>query len=276
MAAVNSFENYLSDIGSFGFLSQEEERTLIEKAQKGDRASRDRVVSSNLRYVVNVAKKFQDRGVDLEDLVCAGNIGLVKAVDKFDPSKGTRFITCADFWIKAEIRMEIGNGRRIHIPHNYEQLIPQIWALYQSRPRNMNHGSVIQWICDTLGIKRQILISIMNATGGFKSLDCAIDSEDDGRCLHDIVEDQWTQNPEESALENDACRKVSMILEGIPSVEKKVLRLRYGIGESKPMTYNEISLRLGLTREGIRQAEKRGKRRFAESENWRQVEDYCA
>ncbi len=276
MAAASSFENYLSGIGSFGFLSQEEERILIKKAQEGDKASRDKVISSNLRYVVNVAKKFQDRGVEFEDLVCAGNIGLVKAVDKFDLSKGTRFITCADFWIKAEIRMEIGTARRIHIPHNYEQLIPQIWSLYQSRPKNMNHGCILQWIGDTLGIKRQMLISIMNATGGFKSLDDSIDSEGDGRCLHDVVEDRWMQNPEESALDSDASQKVNMILERIPSLENKVLKLRYGIGETRPMTYSEISLKLGLTREGIRQAEKRGKRRFAEKENWCQVEDYCA
>ena len=263
MKEYNPFANYLKSLEKFEFLDASTERQLIMKAQGGNLKARDRLVSSNLRFVVNQAKKLAGKGADIEDLVCAGNMGLVKAVDRFDLSKDVRFITFAAYWIYAEMKAELSSSRMIHIPHNSELLFSKVVRMEKELDSSMGTDEKCGIIARTLGTNEALVKSLLASSRSFLSLDAQIDGTEEFS-LYECIEDDRTKNPSDEAIENDVMEKFSRIVDSLPPDEREVLVKHYGLFGNEKKSLDEISSgwKCRITREGIRNKEKKAFRRF--------------
>lgn len=272
MKEFNSFGNYLKSLEKYEFLTAEEERKLIKKAQAGNSVARDKVICANLRFVVDQAKKMARKcgNADIEDLINAGNLGLVKAISKFDLSRNVRFITCAIFWIRAEMSDEIGASNPIRLPHNCMVKLPGIKALEKELPSGISENEKYDILAQRLGMTKKGVMAILASSRGISSLD-AIESEEDDFNLYSSVSDNRYQDPADSLVKADAVDRLNEMVRTLPEDERKVIESHYGLRTGKGMSLEEIARTWDrdITREGIRQKELRAMRRFREEENMR-------
>ena len=270
MNEYNPFDNYLKSLKNCKFLTAEEERNLIKKAQAGDKKASDRVVEANLRFVVNRAKKMKEKGcrADIEELVAAGNIGLTIAVSKFDLKKGTRFITFAAFWIKAEMNAEAGKVNSIHLPHNCQVKLPKVLAAEESLPKNMDYSAKCQAIARRVGATKKTIEAILEATASISSLDSVVADDEDAN-LYSFIGDNSACDPLDEIIENEMNEKLNKVLRKLPDDERMVIENHYGLNGHRKMSFEEIAGKWGknITREGIRQKELKAIKKFRESEN---------
>lgn len=270
MNEYNPFDNYLKSLKNCKFLSAEEERDLIKKAQAGDKKARDKVVEANLRFVVNRAKKMKEKGcrADIEELVAAGNVGLTIAVSKFDLKKGTRFITCAAFWIMAEMNAEAGKVNSIHLPHNCQVKLPKVLAAEESLPKDMNYSEKCKVIADRVGATKKTVEAILEATASISSLDSVV-ADDEDTNLYSFIGDNTARDPLDEIIEKEMGENLNKVLRKLPVDERMVLENHYGLNGHRKMSFEEIARMWGknITREGIRQKELKAIKRFCESDN---------
>ena len=273
MKEYNPFANYLKSLEKFEFLDASTERQLIEKAQGGNMKARGRLVSANLRFVVNQAKKMAGKGADIEDLVCAGNMGLVKAVDRFDLSKDVRFITFAAYWIHAEMKAELSSSRMIHIPHNSELLFSKVVRMEKELDSSMGTDEKCRIIAGRLGTNENLVKSLFESSRAFLSLDARIDGTEEF-CLYECIEDDRTRNPSDVVIENDVMEKFSSVIESLPPDEREVLVKHYGLFGNEKKSLDEISSewKCRISREGIRIKEKKAFRKFTDGANLKYFE----
>ena len=227
--------------------------------EENDPLARERLVRSNLRLVVNIAKRYTGRGMSLGDLIEEGNLGLIKAVDYFDPDRGTRFSTYAAWWIKQSIkRALLENVQPVHIPTYMVALINQ-WrrtaAVLENKlgrtPDVQEMANIIRLPLRKAKIIHQIVKILSSAKGAYSS-----DDSDDEQMLETTLEDQSTGKPEEALVADEEQTKVLRLLNEIEPRESNVLRLHYGLDGRKPMSLRQIGEELGLTRERIRQIQR--------------------
>ena len=277
MKDFNSFENYLNELGKFQFLTAEEERELLIKAQSGNKKAMEKIVHANLRFVVDQAKKMLRTGcnVDIEDLIAAGNIGLVKAVSKFKMEKEVRFITCASYWILAEMREEIGKNHAIRLPHNCQVMLSKIRAAEEELPEGISREEGYEYIACKTGTTKKTVRAILESTGIMISLDSLVTADGDGS-LYDFVEDPYTADPLDAVIANDLSENFRKVYKSLPADEQKVLECHFGLKTGEPMSLDEIARNWTskITREGIRQKELKALRRFSKAENISYFEDY--
>ncbi|TWT78214.1 RNA polymerase sigma factor SigA [Posidoniimonas polymericola] len=248
-------ETYLREINETALLSANEEKELAVKIGNGDTQARDRMVRANLRLVVNIARGYSGKGLGLQDLIEEGNLGLLRAVEGFDPAMGTRFSTYASYWIKQSIkRALINTGKTIRIPAYMVELLSK-WRRASSRlTEELGRSPTPEEIARVLGLPKKKLpiikkaIKIYNATP-------QTDQTEAGWTLGDMVMDEDQLSPDEAMVENDSLRHVLEMLKTMDEREATVLKLRFGLGGIEPRTLKEIGLQLGLTRERVRQIE---------------------
>ncbi|MBK7878736.1 MAG: RNA polymerase sigma factor RpoD/SigA [Planctomycetes bacterium] len=256
MSAERCLETYLQEINEVPLLSPEEEVALGRRIQSGDLAAREHMIRANLRLVVSVAKMYTDRGLSLQDLIAEGNIGLMKAAEKFDPAAGCRFSTYGTWWIKQSIRRALTNTvKPVRVPSYMSELISRWRVVSQELAYLLGRAPTVEEVAEELGIpeenwpllKRTITVSGM---GPQVSLDLLTQGQD-------TVEDAGTQSPDEQLLNADLIAKLGELLDVIDEREATILRLRYGLGTSDgaSMTLKEIGKVVGLTRERVRQIE---------------------
>lgn len=263
-AAQSPLETYLREINETSLLSAKEELELAEQIGKGDVLARDRMVRANLRLVVNIARGYTGKGLGLQDLIEEGNLGLLRAVEGFDPTVGTRFSTYASYWIKQSIkRALINSAKTIRIPAYMVELLSK-WRRATARlTEELGRTPTNEEVARVLGLPKKKLPIIRKAIRISNSTPQS-DQTDAGWSLGEMVMDERLKSPDETMLDHDILRHAMELLGGLDEREATVLRLRFGLGGCEPKTLKEIGAELGLTRERVRQIETEALRRLAD------------
>jgi len=264
-AVQTPLETYLREINETALLSAREERELAVSIGEGNLAARDRMVRANLRLVVNIARGYSGKGLALQDLIEEGNLGLLRAVEGFDPAMGTRFSTYASYWIKQSIkRALINTGKTIRIPAYMVELLSK-WRRANARlTEELDRTPTPEEIARVLGLPKKKLpiikkaIKIYNATPH-------TDQAEAGWTLGDMVMDERQQSPDDALVESDSLTHVMEMLQTMDQREATVLRMRFGIGGHEARTLKEIGEEMGLTRERVRQIETEALNKMADS-----------
>ncbi len=258
-------ETYLREINETLLLTQEEEQRLARAIEQGDLESRDRMVRANLRLVVNIARGYTGKGLGLQDLIEEGNLGLLRAVEGFDPAMGTRFSTYASYWIKQSIkRALINSGKTIRIPAYMVELLSK-WRRASLRlSEELGRTPTPEEVARILGLPRKKLPIIKKAIM-INNLTPQTDQPDVGWTLSEMIMDERSRSPDEEMLESDNLSFVMEQLELMDERESKVLKMRFGLAGYDPRTLKEIGESLGLTRERVRQIETEALNRLGES-----------
>ena len=253
----STLQIYLQEINSAPLLSADEEKELARRIiEDNDPQARDRMIRSNLRLVVNIAKKYGHRGMPLSDLIEEGNLGLMRAVEGIDPGHGSRFSTYASWWIKQAIKRALINAvQPIHIPAYMVEMIARWKQTTLEFEEEHGHSPTLEEMSQALEIPHRKLKIIRRAVKAFSS-PSQMSSADDSSGLQEMLEDDKTPRPEEAVFNADELQTIKTLLDKIDEREAEVLRLRFGLDQDEPLTLKEIGKQVGLTRERVRQIEK--------------------
>jgi len=248
---------YFDDIASSKPLSREREVELAARIQHGDMVARDEMVQANLRFVVDVAKKYQNRGLSLSDLISAGNLGLLTAAERFDGTKGYKFISYAVWWIRQSILQSIAeHARTVRLPLNKVSLLKDISKASRKLGQGRESDPDIEEIAEELDVPAQEVLETMLSARTVRSLDEAFE-EDDERSLLNILADGNQETPDEDVLRNSAREQLEEVLSGLDERELRIIRLYFGLDGNEALTLEQIGGLMGLTRERVRQLKER-------------------
>ena len=267
---------YLKEIGRENLLKPEEEPELAKRILAGDKEAKDKLISSNLRLVVNIAKHYVGRGMQLLDLIQEGNLGLMKAVEKFDYTKGFKFSTYATWWIRQAITRAIADqARTIRIPVHMVETINKITRAQRQLVQELGREPTAEEISQKLGgiLTPEKIRDIQRIAIEPISLETPIGEEDDSH-LGDFIEDKDTISPSEHTTKVLLSQQLDKILEDLTDRERKVIRLRYGLDNNQPLTLEEVGKQFGVTRERIRQIEAKAIRKLRHPTRIKQLGDY--
>ena len=246
---------YLRDAAKYELLTADEETDLAVRIADGDEAARKRLICCNLRLVVSIAKRYQGRGLPFLDLIQEGNLGLIKAVEKFDYTKGYKFSTYATWWIRQAVSRSIADDSRlIRIPVHMFELINSISKVSKTLNQQLGREATDEEIAEILKITPKKVKEARKYGENVVSLDTPVSEEDDGR-LGDFIPDESTPSPEDEVTILMLREAIEETLKTLEPREAEVLRLRFGIGQDRAYTLDEIGKQLGVTRERIRQIE---------------------
>ncbi len=257
MAVESTLQIYLGEINTAPLLTADEEKMLARRIiEHSDPEARDRMIRSNLRLVVNIAKKYSKRGMPLSDLIEEGNLGLLRAVEGFDPEQGSRFSTYASWWIKQAIKRALINTvQPIHIPAYMVEMIARWKQIAVEMEDKSGRAPSFEEMCEALEMPPRKVKIIRRAVKAFSS-PSQMPSGDESLSLNEMLEDDKTPRPDEAVFNADEIETIIRLLGEIDVREAEVLRLRFGLNQNEPMTLKEIGQRVGLTRERVRQIEK--------------------
>ena len=269
---------YLKEINKVPLLTREEEIELSQKAKQGDKAARDKMIMANLRFVVRVAKKYQNHGLDLTDLISEGNIGLINAIEKFEPSRGYHFISYAVWWINQSILKALSEkSRAIRLPLNRANELVRIEYASNLINGTLSETEEVEQISKMLNMPEVKVRELLAINNGMVSFDSKVSgSESDNSVFGDYFEDETYSRPEETTVENALKSDMNKLLKTLKPNEARVLRLRYGLGGYKPMSLQEIGEKCNLTKERVRQIEKKAIVRLQNPSRMKRLEGYIA
>ena len=254
-AVEGPLATYLREINATALLTAGEEKELAERIAKNDAAARDHMIRANLRLVVNIARGYTGRGLALADLIEEGNLGLLRAVEGFDPSLNTRFSTYGSYWIKQSIKRAIINtARTVRVPAYLIDLISKWRRTVRTLTDALGRQPCNEEVAAVLGLSKKKLAAVQKA---LRANVATVGSDDgDGWTLADSLPDGNSAEPDAELVTNELRVRAVMLLDGMDSREATVIRLRFGLTEEEPKTLKEIGERMGLTRERVRQIER--------------------
>lgn len=269
-AVQSGLQLYLRQINESPLLTADEEKALARRIiANNDPAARERMVRSNLRLVVNIAKHYVGRGLSLPDLIEEGNIGLLKAVEGFDPDNGSRFSTYASWWIKQAIKRALINSvQPIHIPAYMIEMMSKFRQAMRELEGRLDRLPTTEELSEHLKMSVKKLKIIRKAVKAYHSptqFSSGGGGGDDEMSLSDVVQDTNTPSPDESVCGTDELRQLGDLLENIDERAAKILKLRYGLEGQDPMTLKQIGQTIGLTRERVRQIEHQALRKLRDA-----------
>jgi RNA polymerase primary sigma factor len=273
----NILSIYLKEINRIPLLSREEEDRFARLAASGDESAKHRLVKSNLRFVVNVAKKYQNQGLPLSDLISEGNIGLMNAIERYDVEKGYHFISYAVWWIRQAILKAIcEKSRMLRLPLNRANELVQIQkaqkeiAIVKGEEADMNE------VARLVNMDTSHVHDILNISKELVSLESPVYAEKDSSELGDFIEDKGYKHPEEMLVEESLKADINAVLKTISRKEAQIIEYRFGLNGNSPLSLKEIGDRYNLTKERIRQIEKKALRRLQHPSRMKVLEAYTA
>ena len=265
---------YLKEIGRIPLLTSDEEFEYARRAVDGDEEAKRILAESNLRLVVSIAKRYVGRGMLFLDLIQEGNIGLMKAVDKFDPEKGYKFSTYATWWIRQAITRALADqARTIRVPVHMVETINKLARVQRQLTQDLNREPTDEEIAKKLGISVDKVREVYKISQDPVSLETPIGEEDDSH-LGDFIRDERTVSPEEYATEELLKEELAGVLLTLTDREEKVLRLRFGLDDGQCRTLEEVGQIFGVTRERIRQIEAKALRKLRHPSRSRKLKDF--
>jgi RNA polymerase primary sigma factor len=253
---LTSLETYLREINATPLLTAQQEKQLARGIEEGDTEARDQMVRANLRLVVNIARSYAGRGLDLQDLIAEGNLGLLHAVERFDYTLNIRFSTYASYWIKEAIKRALTNtSKTIRIPGYMVQLLSEWRRATAKLHDELGRAPTHEEIADSLGVPHKKLAIIEKAIRVYNALPQTEQAEA-GWSIGNLIVDDRAKAPDKAMAETEETRQVLKMLDQLDERSATVLRLRFGLGKEEPKTLLEIGEFLGLTRERVRQIER--------------------
>jgi len=273
----NVLSIYLKEINRIPLLSREDEDKYARAAATGDQKARDMLVKSNLRFVVNVAKKYQNQGLPLADLISEGNIGLINAIERYDVDKGYHFISYAVWWIRQAILKAIcEKSRMIRLPLNRANELVQIEKARKMIEGVMTEDEEIREIARLLEMEPEHVADIVAVSRELVSLETPVFDERDSSVVGDFVENSTYVAPEDYVVEQNLKDDINAVLRTLSDKEREVVEYRFGLNGRRAMSLKEIGDRFHLTKERIRQIEKNALRRLSQPNRAELLESYVA
>jgi len=272
----NILSMYLKEINRIPLLTREEENELAKKAAQGDQSARDKMVESNLRFVVNVAKKYQNQGLPLIDLINEGNIGLMNAIEKYDVERGYHFISYAVWWIRQAILKAIcEKSRTVRLPLNRANELLQIQKMQRELLHESGEDPTAEEIGKELGMNAQLVDDLLSISREIVSLDAPVFGDPGNSTVGDFIEDNYTSAEDvlmSKSLKDDINEALSILSEK----ERDIIEMRFGLNGAIPMSLKEIGELYNLTKERIRQIEKKAIERMRQPARTQALQSYTA
>jgi len=271
-----SLDQYLQEIGKVNLLTPDEEVDLAIKIRKGDGDAQEKLVRANLRFVVSVAKQFQNKGLSLGDLINEGNLGLIKAAKRFDETRGFKFISYAVWWIRQGIMSALANHQRaVRLPLNRVNNLTKISKAYRDleqeyerKPTTEELAKILEWTTEEVAYALQI-------SARYVSMDAPLKSGDENKnSLMDVLPNDNQPLPDKALMNDSLKNEVTNILSTLDAREAEVIRLSFGIGRNQKATLAEIGDRFNLTRERIRQIKEKALRKLRDSKRSDRLKAY--
>lgn len=274
---TNVLSIYLREINKVPLLSREEEDRYARAAALGDQAAKDMLVKGNLRFVVNVAKRYQNQGIPLSDLISEGNIGLINAIERYDVDKGYHFISYAVWWIRQAILKAIcEKSRMIRLPLNRANELVQIEKARKYVSAGLSEDGEIAEIARMLDMDAAHVADLVNVSRDLVSLETPVFDERDSSVLGDFVENGNYTSPDDYVIEQGLKEDINSVLDTLTEKESEVVQYRFGLNGRRAMSLKEIGDRFHLTKERIRQIEKAALKRLSVPGRAEVLEGYVA
>ncbi len=272
--STDAIRSYLYEIGRIPLLTGDEEKILAKRIEKGDEEATQLLITANLRLVVSIAKKYSKSGLELLDLIQEGNIGLMRAVEKFDYTKGFKFSTYATWWIRQAITRAIADqARTIRVPVHMIETINKFNKVNNSLTTRLGRPPKDEEIAKEMDIELEKVAEIRKIKQNPTSLSTPIGEEKDSK-LQDVIADDWSQSPEEFATSEYLKNQLKDILDTLQDRERRVLSLRFGLDDGVSRTLEEVGKEFGVTRERIRQIEAKALKKLKEKSTQQKLDDY--
>jgi RNA polymerase primary sigma factor len=272
--STDAIRSYLYEIGKIPLLNAEEEVILAKRIEKGEKEASQLLITANLRLVVSIAKKYSKSGLELLDLIQEGNIGLMRAVEKFDYHKGFKFSTYATWWIRQAITRAIADqARTIRVPVHMIETINKFNKVNGTLTTRLGRQPTDEEIAKEMDIDIEKIAEIRKIKQNPSSLATPIGDEKDSK-LQDILPDEWSQSPEDFATSEYLKNQLKDILDSLQDRERRVLALRFGLTDGVTRTLEEVGREFGVTRERIRQIEAKALKKLKEKSSEQNLNDY--
>lgn len=273
----NVLSMYLREINRIPLLSREEENEYATRAAAGDEKAKEILAKSNLRFVVNVAKKYQNQGLPLADLIAEGNIGLLSAIDHYDVTKGYHFISYAVWWIRQAILKAIcEKSRMIRLPLNRANELVQIEKARALFEGDISEEGEIREVAKFLNMEPEHIKDIISISRELISLDAPVYDERNSTTVGELIENEKHESPEQNAIQSSLRDDINKVLSTLTAKEREIVEYRFGLNGKRPMSLKEIGDRMHLTKERIRQIEKAALKKVAVPETMEMLQDYVA
>ena len=269
-----SLDQYLREISQYPLIPRAEEVRLAQCIKRGDPEALDKLVRSNLRFVVSVAKKYQNQGVSLSDLINEGNLGLIRAAHKFDETKGIKFISYAVWWILQAILQALAEQSRIvRVPLNRAGTLHRIGKRSSALQQELGREPTVEEIAEGMDISEEEVAKTLSISQSHLSLDAPLTPGEDNKLL-DYLPDTTNATPDEETFEHALTESIERVLGMLKEREAKILRLYFGLDGKEPMTLEEIGSLLGITRERVRQIKEKALSRLRHISKARALESF--
>jgi len=250
---------YLREIGQVALLTPAEEIVLAKRIKKGDAEAREHMIKANLRLVVKIAREYENLGLPLLDLINEGNMGLMKGVERFDPSKGAKLSTYASWWIKQSIKRALANqSKTIRLPVHVVDKVALIRRSEMKLKEALDREPTDEELADDVGIKPQRVRQYRDAARAPVSLDAPLSDDDESQQISEVVEDTRAEAPFDQLAKDTEVSLMKQVFATLSDRERDILTLRFGLENDSPKTLEQIGQKYGLTRERIRQIESQG------------------
>jgi RNA polymerase primary sigma factor len=269
-----SLDKYLQEIGEVALLSPDEEIELAKKIKKGDQFSLEKLTKANLRFVVSVAKQYQNQGLSLGDLINEGNLGLIKAAKRFDETRGFKFISYAVWWIRQSILQALAEQSRVvRLPLNRVGALNKIGKVFSNLEQEFEREPSASEIAEELEMTPYEVSDTLKISGRHLSMDAPFNQGDDNRLL-DVIQNDKQPSPDCKLISESLKIEVERALATLTKREAEVVRLYFGLGREHPLTLEEIGERFSLTRERVRQIKEKAIRRLRHTSRSRSLRAY--